>query len=173
MPLARHRASGNHQNAQRPTVLILIAALLIQIVALHWKTQASTDIGQIAQWWQRWPHALPAIALGRHNLIVIDADRHGGPDGVLAWTTLTAEHGGADSPVVDTPSGGQHFYFLQPEGKPLGNRKKPLPKGINVRGVGGSFRQRTGRQGRSALPDHNVGGQRAAIFYAIIRTRPA
>jgi nitronate monooxygenase len=35
MPLARHRASGDHRNARRSDILTLIAALLIQIVARY------------------------------------------------------------------------------------------------------------------------------------------
>lgn len=105
---------------------------------VRWKTQATTDIRQIEAWWKQWPNALPAIFLGEHGLVIVDADRHGGPDGVTAWEELASSHGDAPAPSVLTPSGGQHFYFRQPAGGPeLGNNERGLPKGINVRGKGG------------------------------------
>jgi hypothetical protein len=92
----------------------------------------------IAEAWKRFPHALPGIALGLAGLVVVDPDRHGGPDGVESWDQLVARHGGLPShPVSITPSGGQHHYFRQPPGVKLGNRDKGLPAAINVRGVGG------------------------------------
>lgn len=104
---------------------------------VRWKTQATTDVRQIEIWWKQWPDALPAIFLGEHGLVVVDADRHGGPDGVTAWEDLASSHGDALAPSVLTPSGGQHFYFRQPPNLALGNNEKGLPKGINVRGKGG------------------------------------
>jgi hypothetical protein len=103
---------------------------------VYWRRESTTDARRIDQWWNRWPDALPAIDCGKSGLLVIDADRHGGPDGVAAWAGLIAEHGDPCAACVTTPSGGQHFYFrnLDP---PHGNREGDLPKGINVRGQGG------------------------------------
>lgn len=103
---------------------------------VYWRQQSTTDFRKLEQWWERWPNAIPAIDIGKAGFVVIDADRHGGPDGVAAWQTLTSERG-IDAPMVETPGGGQHYYFRQPDGEALGNKEGGLPTGINVRGSGG------------------------------------
>ena len=58
-----------------------------------WQTEASTDPQQIRAWWKQYPHAVPGIELGRSELLVLDADRHGnGPDGVSALDQLAERH---------------------------------------------------------------------------------
>jgi hypothetical protein len=107
---------------------------------LRWKDEATTDGNLIRQFWQRWPDSLPAFEPGRHGLVVIDGDRHGGPDGVASLEAFQAEEGRfPESPITDTAGGGVHIYFRQPtEGDPLGNREGAIAhKGINVRGAGG------------------------------------
>src|SRR5262245_18165771 len=103
-----------------------------------WKELATNDAGVIREWWARAPHALPAVPCGTNGLIVIDADRHGGPDGVANFKALLGEHGGlpAHVPVARTPRGGFHVYFKQPNGEPLGNGRGELPPGVDVRGAG-------------------------------------
>ena len=81
-------------------------------------------------------------ALGREvDRIVLDGDRHGGPDGVSAAEQLFAERSlnTATIPTVITPQDGRHYWFMQPtEGNPLGNSDKAIrDKAINVRGAGG------------------------------------
>jgi hypothetical protein len=49
-----------------------------------WRTLASTDADVIARWWREFPDASPALEMETCGLIVIDGDRHGGPDGVAA-----------------------------------------------------------------------------------------
>jgi hypothetical protein len=69
---------------------------------------------------------------------VIDADRKaGGADGVAAFHALCAEHriDLSTAFVVETPSGGYHFYFTA--ATPYGNSCGCLPDGIDVRGLGG------------------------------------
>jgi len=103
-----------------------------------WQSQATTDLPQIEEWWDRCPEALPGIDLTRAALLVIDADRHGGPDGVAAFEQLAEGHGGLPlGPVTLTAGGGQHFYFRQPDGDKLGCSPGSLPAGIDVRGRGG------------------------------------
>ena len=103
-----------------------------------WQEAATCNADQINTWWER-SAALPAIACGQNSLVVIDCDRHGGPDGVAAFRQLVAAHGGLprDMPVVSTPSGGVHLYFRQSNGEALGNGRGSLPPGIDVRGNGG------------------------------------
>ena len=104
----------------------------------NWQTKSTTDPNQIREWWGKFPDAVPGIELARANLIVVDADRHGGPDGVAALTHLAAERGGMPpGPVTLTPGNGEHYIFRQPDGEQLGNRSGILPEGIDVRGAGG------------------------------------
>src|SRR5262245_37556461 len=95
-----------------------------------WQNNASTDPSQIRQWWLTYPHAVPGIELGRSGLVVLDGDRHGGPDGVTALNELL----GVDTPrhpISLTAGGGEHHIFLQPsDAEPLGNGAGSLPKGI-------------------------------------------
>jgi hypothetical protein len=104
-----------------------------------WRAKATTDAEQIRLRWKRFPQAVPGIELDRSNLVVIDADRHGGPDGVLAFDNLVSAHGGSLPPHPSslTPGNGQHHFFQQRQDKRLGNRRGSLPLGIDVRGVGG------------------------------------
>ncbi|WP_051228767.1 bifunctional DNA primase/polymerase [Pleomorphomonas oryzae] len=104
--------------------------------SVRWGEDATTDVKAIDGWWRRWPDAMPAIHLGRSGLLVVDLDRHdGGEDGIKAWDEVNR---GVEAPAVDTPSGGRHIYFRQPEGRAHGNREGLLKgRGINIRGLGG------------------------------------
>lgn len=104
-----------------------------------WDANSTTDATIIRRWWRIRPGALAAIDLRKSDLFVVDADRHGGPDGVAAWHDLVWDHGDdlSANPMARTPSGGLHVYFTQPSGDLLGNREGGLPTGINVRGAGG------------------------------------
>jgi putative DNA primase/helicase len=108
---------------------------------VKWRALSTVDPEQIKQWWTEYPDALPGIDLAKSDHIVIDGDRHGGPDGVIAVEKLFAEHATplTDAPGVITPrGGGRHSWFKQPNGNPLGNRDKPIRDlGINIRGAGG------------------------------------
>ena len=80
--------------------------------------------------WRLRQNAAPAIDLGKCRLLVIDLDcKPGQPNGVEYFMELAKAHGliGEDGrplcPVVYTPSGGQHWYFRQPKGGMLGNRR--------------------------------------------------
>jgi Bifunctional DNA primase/polymerase, N-terminal/AAA domain len=111
-----------------------------QTPLVKWRAQSTTDPDAIKQMWARWPNALPAIDLAKSGHVVVDADRHGGPDGVAAVEQLFTEHNTplANVPGVITPGNGVHCWFRQPNGKPLGNSDKPLRDlGINIRGAGG------------------------------------
>lgn len=105
---------------------------------VYWRDASTAAAAKIERWWGQWPDALVGLDCGKSGLVVIDADRHGGPDGVAAWGVLVEEHGDPGAPAVATPSDGVHYYFRQPaDGEPLGNRQQGLPPGINVRGRGG------------------------------------
>ena len=104
---------------------------------VDWQSVATTNPEQITEWWKQFPDAIPAVPCDR--FVVIDADRHGGPDGVIALAALVNEYEHwPDHPTVLTPSGGEHHYFGQPS-PPIGNRTGKLPEGIDVRGGVGGF----------------------------------
>jgi hypothetical protein len=87
------------------------------------------------------PDSLPGIDLGKIGVVVLDGDRHGGPDGVAGLRKLFEEHrlDPTAIPMVITPQNeGQHAWFRRPEGAPLGNRDAAVrDSGVNVRGHGG------------------------------------
>ena len=82
---------------------------------------------------------MPAIDLGKSGLVVLDGDRHGGPDGRAALRDLLDTQDDFDrrtAPAVVTPADGLHIYF-HPNGHALTNTRGDLSAGIDVRGVGG------------------------------------
>lgn len=105
-----------------------------------WDTASTTDPAIIRAWWRVRRGALATIDLRKAGLVVIDADRHGGPDGVAAWLALARERHNelSDCPHVRTPNDGLHVYFRQPKGEPLRCRAGKLPHGIDVKGAGGA-----------------------------------
>jgi hypothetical protein len=107
---------------------------------VKWRDASSTDPETVAAQWAQFPSALPGIDLGKCNLVVLDGDRHGGPDGRVALRELLlaqgAEYNGKATPGVLTPGDGAHVYFSQ-NGHAFGNGTGKLPKGIDVRGAGG------------------------------------
>lgn len=103
-----------------------------------WKAKASRDPDMLIRWWKKWPDALPALHLELARLIVIDADRHGGPDGVANFEQWAAENE-VDltiAPMVETPNDGKHFYYSLPDDFAATNSTGSLPPGIDVRGPG-------------------------------------
>jgi energy-coupling factor transporter ATP-binding protein EcfA2 len=103
-----------------------------------WEQNATSNGLNIEVTWQSAPHLMPAIPVGAHSLVVIDADRKAGAaDGVAAFDFLCAAHGVnlAGAFVVETPSGGRHYYFSSETA--FSNSRGSLPDGIDVRGVGG------------------------------------
>lgn len=103
-----------------------------------WEQNATCSPFAVSTKWASHPDALPAIPVGAHGLVVIDCDRKpGAPDGVQAFHDLCAAHGVdlSGAIIVDTPSGGKHFYWRTET--PYGNSSGSLPAGIDVRGLGG------------------------------------
>jgi hypothetical protein len=105
-----------------------------------WQKKATTEEEQIRKWWDTHPAAVPAIVVGRADLVVIDCDRHpGGNDGIKAFNRLVSANGVklVNVPMTKTARGGAHLFFRQQPGEPLGNGRGELPDGIDVRGAGG------------------------------------
>jgi hypothetical protein len=102
---------------------------------LKWAHEATTNTAKIREWWERWPDA--GVGWPQGQTITVDADRHGGPDGVAELAKLL-NGSGQGHPIVDTAGGGEHHIFLMPAGMELGNREGALKgRGINIRGKNG------------------------------------
>jgi hypothetical protein len=116
-----------------------------KVPRLKWRNLSTTNPETIKSWWRQWPDSLPGIDLAKIDVVVLDGDRHGGPDGVAGLDKLFKEHNLDTSviPMVITlQNGGRHAWFKQPMdlngNEPLGNRDKAIrDSGINVRGHGG------------------------------------
>jgi hypothetical protein len=106
---------------------------------IKWREFSSCDADAVAMWWTQFPNALPGIDLEKSDLVVLDGDRHGGPDGRTALRELLKQqpdYNAGATPRVLTPNDGAHVYFTQ-NGHELTNAKGDLPDGIDVRGAGG------------------------------------
>jgi hypothetical protein len=106
---------------------------------IKWREFSSSDPEAVAMWWSQHPNALPGIDLEKCDLVVLDGDRHGGPDGRAALRELLQAQPDYDAPATPrafTPGDGAHVYFCQ-NGHELTNSRGSLPEGIDVRGAGG------------------------------------
>jgi hypothetical protein len=93
---------------------------------------ATSDLGQIRAWWQRWPNANIGLHCGGANLLALDADEY---KAAYAGSGLSS----ADQETVTslTGSGGTHLLYAMPDGARLGNATGKLPPGVDIRGWGG------------------------------------
>jgi hypothetical protein len=95
----------------------------------------SRDPALIVRWWRKWPKANIGIATGIDNhLIVIDVDVRDGKQGRESLKILFPEGPPEDTFMVQTGSGGWHYYFRTKE--PVTGRNPLLP-GIELKGEGG------------------------------------
>lgn len=105
---------------------------------IAWRSASTTDARTIRAWWLRWPDAVPAIDVGRSGWLAVDCDTKYS-DGIAWLAALLGEGFLACVPGSDTPSGGRHYLFRNPDG--LGNSRGALPDkaeaDIDVRGQGG------------------------------------
>jgi Bifunctional DNA primase/polymerase, N-terminal len=150
LPLNRIAPVGIEARNLGVALDLVVAGFAVFAVRVYWKDgrwkkkpigsgwQTGTrDPERVRALWRAHPNAVPGIPLGLPSLVVIDADKHGGPDGVAAFDELVAEQGALPpGPVTGTASGGRHFIFKQPpDGRRLGNSEGKLAgRGINVRG---------------------------------------
>jgi hypothetical protein len=109
-----------------------------------WSKQSTTAEGSIKFWWHKWPDDLVGIDLRKSGLLVLDGDQHPDEDGVIendgveALRNLFADHAYSlrHHPVTRTPRNGVHVFFSNPDNS-IGNPKKVMPKGVDVKGAGG------------------------------------
>lgn len=110
-------------------------------LTLHGFKDATTDVAQIIQWWNRWPHALVSVPTGHDTgLAVLDIDIGGEQafNGLLArWGLELADDLSSVSAI--TPSGGRHFYFCLEAGTEPKSRASDIARNIDSRAVGGSI----------------------------------
>lgn len=98
---------------------------------------ATTDAGQIAEWWREYPRANVGIAAGeRSGFWVLDVDpRHGGGDSLAE---LELQHGQLPATVEQiTGSGGRHLLFRHEPKHPVRNRAGIVRPGLDTRDTGG------------------------------------
>lgn len=97
---------------------------------------ATTDPTQVRQWWQQWPNANVGIACGASGLVVLDLDADKG--GLETWASLKTQYGIEDDTIISlTGGGGQHLFFVSPNGAKIRNSVGKLGPGIDVRADGG------------------------------------
>lgn len=99
----------------------------------HGVKDATTDEGQIREWWAKWPDAAVGIAAGHGRIVVIDADldeeRH--PAGAMEVQALFRRLGvNLATAEQRTPSGGRQYLFRLPEHLPLDDVKNAVGKGL-------------------------------------------
>ncbi|WP_057795258.1 bifunctional DNA primase/polymerase [Roseovarius atlanticus] len=115
--------SGNIRKAKSPFIT-------------DWPARATTDAETIRAWFDKFPDAAPAIVTGEENgFDVLDIDVKKDCDGFEELRKLRIPNGALSPVLVDTPSGGTHYYFKHHSG--LRNSEGELAPGIDVRADGG------------------------------------
>ena len=128
----------------------------------HGLKDASRDPAVIRQWWTRWPDANIGIRTGpESNLLVLDVDGKQGEESLIELERRDVPL--PDSYTVRTGGGGQHIYFLWPEGAEVGNSQSKIAPGLDVRGQGGYV---------VAPPSLHASGQRYEINESAILPAP-
>lgn len=99
----------------------------------HGFKDASTDVVQVAKWWDRWPDASIGFAVPDY-ILVVDVDAHG-VDGSETMKGLELLYGPLPpTPTARTGGGGRHYFFKVDT--PLKCSVNVLP-GIDTRTAGG------------------------------------
>lgn len=108
----------------------------------EWTKQATDNPQQIQQWWTEYPLSNVGIATGAGSgIVVLDIDRKSG--GKESMEALVAAHGSLEKGlIVETGSGGWHYYFKHPGGyqgnlQGSATQASPIGAGLDFRGDGG------------------------------------
>lgn len=105
-----------------------------------WRSESSSDEHKVRRLWSKWPNSMPGIDVGKSGWLVIDCDVKRA-NGITWFIEYAAKHNDdlSQYPYVETPSGGRHYIFKNPD--QLGNSRGVLPPkaiaDIDVRGKGG------------------------------------
>jgi hypothetical protein len=92
---------------------------------------ATTDLGQISAWWERFPEA--NIGIPTAGLLVVDVD---GGDNTWPADPEKAKDM-ACGPISLTPRGGRHYILRQPKGRTFRNTTGRLAPHVDTRADGG------------------------------------
>ena len=106
---------------------------------VKWRLNSTRDSATITRWWTQWPRDLICLDCGKSKIAVIDADsiEGHGIDGLTNLLDLELQHGLLPETLkARTPSGGEHSFFRDPEGK-MKSTAGVLAPGVDTRGVGG------------------------------------
>ena len=107
-------------------------------LTLHGHKDASSDVGVIKTWWSNYPDANIGLCTGKDaNLIVVDIDVKKNAGGMESLQALEAEFETLDTLVINTPSGGLHYYFSFPKEVETIKGKIGFRKGIDIKADGG------------------------------------
>lgn len=95
---------------------------------------ATTNIGLVQDWWQRWPKANIAYAI-RSDQFILDVDV--GHNGFESLETLQYLIGNlTETLLITTGGGGHHYYYKTPRTVRNTTRLAGL-EGLDIRGTGG------------------------------------
>lgn len=115
----------------------------VPAVRRDWEGCATTEPEQIERWWEASSPWNIGVAAGPSRLLVIDLDAPkvpGTSHGRLVLAALAREAGEVvprDTLTVVTAGGGQHLYFIAPDGLRLTNTAGRLGMHVDTRACGG------------------------------------
>lgn len=102
----------------------------------HGLKDATCDPAIIREWWARWADANVGVVTGpESSILVLDVDGRQGEQSLVEL-----ERSGCPLPdtfTVKTGGGGQHIYFLWPDGANVRNSASRIAPGLDIRGQGG------------------------------------
>ena len=100
----------------------------------QWPKKATSDEGQIEQWWNQWPDANIAIVTGSQSgIFVLDIDEKN--SGRESLRQLQIEHGALPATAKQATGNGEHYFFQYIDG--IKNSVGRIGAGIDVRGYNG------------------------------------
>lgn len=108
----------------------------------HGFKDATTDIAQIKQWWEKWPNANIGMPTGKISgvwVFDVDANKKKNKVGIESLAKLEKEYGKLpETYTVRTGTKGLHYYFLdEPDSPTIPSTASSLGKDLDVRGNGG------------------------------------
>ena len=100
----------------------------------HGLKDATTDLAQIEDWWNKWPNANIGIPTGKKSgWLVLDIDPdHGGVDSLEEFLGSRII---PDTLSSETGSGGMHLFFAYPKDREIRGKVGILP-GLDIRAEG-------------------------------------
>ncbi len=120
------------ENATPEQFIAAAKAAKAPLVA-NWQNLATQDLRQIDAWWDEWPDA--NIAMATERFIVVDIDpRNGGKD---TFDLLTMIYDFPETLTSNTQSGGQHWFYVLPQGVRVKGGTHKLGKGVDIKSRGG------------------------------------